>query len=435
MHSFAILLACLVTGSLAAPAGVRLVRRVELATDTVLDLTTPPVAIRDATRSKRGLLAAALPAAIAQAKASPVAAANASAGASACAAAPAAAGQAAAGGEAAAAEEEEVLLDAAFGEQVALEGGDIKQDVLYPPSPAGAFEVEFQNSAGSTLTVVENKTPAAPPAGFVAVEPSSFNVQLAGGAAGGITLQKIDYFFDVTNPAIAALDLATTQVGKLSADGCSFAIEQGELEFEADENELTLTVDDLNGEWGIFIPAAGQAGAAAAGGAEANIAAEASAAGVEEELEVEGTFDTPIAVDGGNAKTDIVFPGNVAGEFEAEYNGTAANAITVTQNSSPVPPPAGFLFVDPTTFVVSTQDATDPATDTVKIDYFYSEAVKARIDVAQGVIGKLDAASGTFVTEGLGEFEVELEENEWTLTVEDLNGEWAMLVPQTAVLA
>ena len=92
------------------------------------------------------------------------------------------------------------------------------------------------------------------------------------------------------------------------------------------------------------------------------------------------------------------------------------------------------MFVDPTTFIVSTQNPTNPATDTVKIDYFYSEGINAAIDVNQAVIGKLDAASGTFVTEGLGEFEVELEENEWTLTVEDLNGEWAMLVPQAAVL-
>jgi hypothetical protein len=252
---------------------------------------------------------------------------------------------------------------------------------------------------------------------------------------------------------LAAVDLSTTQVGKLSADGCSFAIEQGELEFEAEENEITLTVADLNGEWGFFVPVAGQAAGAAVGAGSAVDAAGAAEAGAEaeEELLIDGAFDTAIAVDGGNAKTDILFPGNVssrpptpmpitdyqqaAGEFELEYNATAANAITVTQNASPSGnPPAGFLFVDPTSFTVSTQNPTDPATDAVKIDYFYSEAVKATIDVNQGVIGKLDAASGTFVTEGLGEFEIELEENEWTLTVEDLNGEWAMLVPQTALL-
>lgn len=108
---------------------------------------------------------------------------------------------------------------------------------------------------------------------------------------------------------IATLNLATTQVGKLSADGCSFAIEQGELEFEGDENELTLTVADLNGEWGIFIPMDAASAGAAAGAVGADDAAGVEAA--EEELLVDGKFDSPVAVDGGNVKTDILFLGNV----------------------------------------------------------------------------------------------------------------------------
>ena len=40
----------------------------------------------------------------------------------------------------------------------------------------------------------------------------------------------------------------------------------GELEFEVEENELTLTVDNMVGEWAIFLPTvAGQAGAEAGG--------------------------------------------------------------------------------------------------------------------------------------------------------------------------
>lgn len=104
------------------------------------------------------------------------------------------------------------------------------------------------------------------------------------------------------DPAVAALNLAQTQVGKLSANGCSFVIDPalGELEFEADENELTLKVADINGEWGIFIPQAGAVAAAATGEA------------TEEEVLVNGTFGTPTAVTGGNVKTDILFPGNVS---------------------------------------------------------------------------------------------------------------------------
>lgn len=43
----------------------------------------------------------------------------------------------------------------------------------------------------------------------------------------------------------------------------------GEIEFEAEENELTLTVQDVNAEWAVFIPdtaADGALGGGAAGG-------------------------------------------------------------------------------------------------------------------------------------------------------------------------
>lgn len=107
----------------------------------------------------------------------------------------------AAGGDAEAAavegEEDELLVDAAFGDVVQLGGGDIKTDVLYPANAAGAFEIEFQNADARVMRVTENKTPAAPPAGFEAVDCSSFIVELAGG--NDLTLQKIDYFLDVTS--------------------------------------------------------------------------------------------------------------------------------------------------------------------------------------------------------------------------------------------
>lgn len=105
------------------------------------------------------------------------------------------------------------------------------------------------------------------------------------------------------------------------------------------------------------------------------------------------------------------------------------------QNANPAAPPAGMIFVDPTTFQIQTQGATNPATDTVKVDYIFTPAVKAAADVSQGTIGKLDPATNTFVTQGLGEFEFEEEEDEWSLTVPDLNGEWAILIPQSAVIA
>ncbi|KAK2759046.1 hypothetical protein FQN54_003145 [Arachnomyces sp. PD_36] len=338
-------------------------------------------------------------------------------------------------------------VNGAFNQAIQLGGGNVKTDVLFTKSAVGALEVEFQNNVGRTLTVTENKAPAAPPAGFQALEPSSFQINLAEGAQ-GLTLQKVDYVLDVTNANVAAQDISQGQIGKLCTETNTFIIDPaiGELEFEAEENELSLTVDNMNGEWGIFIPQAGSGGNATNAGNAGNAGNAANAGGApnggtatdsEEgnETEAQGVFNAAIPVPGGNAKTDIQFTPSAAGNLEVEYNGTTANTVTVNQNANPAAPPVGMIFVDPTTFQIQTQSATNPATDTVKVDYIFTEAVKAAADVSQGTIGKLDPATNTFVTQGLGEFEFEEEEDEWSLTVPNLNGEWAILIPQSAANA
>lgn len=90
------------------------------------------------------------------------------------------------------------------------------------------------------------------------------------------------------------------------------------------------------------------------------------------------------------------------------------------------------LYVDGQTFVIKAQGK-PAAGDILKVDYIFTEAVKGAIDPSKAVTGKLDAATNQFVTTGLGKFEFEEDENEWSLTVPDLNGEWAILVPQSAV--
>lgn len=122
-----------------------------------------------------------------------------------------------------------------------------------------------------------------------------------------------------------------------------------------------------------------------------------------------------------------------AGNLEVEVNATAANEVTVVNSNPSGNPPAGFLFVDPQSFKISTKSAT-AATDVVKVDYIFSAAILAAVDPTQGRVGKLDVATNEFVVDGVGEFEFEAEENEWSLTVPDLNGEWAILIPQAAVL-
>ncbi|KAK3362599.1 hypothetical protein B0T25DRAFT_626999 [Lasiosphaeria hispida] len=171
---------------------------------------------------------------------------------------------------------------AQFGQVVQLGGGNIQTDTTFPPGIVGVLEVEFANQQGRAIRVTENKSPAKPPAGFTAIEPSSYIIEVQGSTA-GVTLQKVDFIRN----ANSTVDISTGKIGKLCTETKSFVIDDaiGELEFEADENELTLTVSDLVGEWGIFLPAAAAtagtgaaAGGAATGGAAATDGAAAGGA-------------------------------------------------------------------------------------------------------------------------------------------------------------
>lgn len=131
--------------------------------------------------------------------------------------------QAAAGGEAAAGEgeaaageeaavENEVEIESAFAAAVPLEGGDLKQDIVFTPSTVGKFEYEFQNAAADECTVTENvgAAAAAPPAGFEAIEPNSYSVALAVSKGAGLTLSKIDYIFDAASTYFSSNALTCT---------------------------------------------------------------------------------------------------------------------------------------------------------------------------------------------------------------------------------
>ncbi|KAH9870211.1 hypothetical protein J1614_007134 [Plenodomus biglobosus] len=201
----------------------------------------------------------------------------------------------AAGGEEAAAVEgigegaaNEVEIESAFDTAVPVEGGDLKQDLVFTPSTVGKFEYEFQAVTADEVTVKENTAPAAPPAGFEAIEPTSYIVSLAKSKGAGLTLSKIDYIFDTAAAGLAGKDITTAQVGKLCVEAGGFVISEslGELEFEVEENEVTLNLNKnvtAEGEWGIFLPVA----AGVAEGAVENEGAAQTEAGAEENAALE----------------------------------------------------------------------------------------------------------------------------------------------------
>ncbi|KAK0749191.1 hypothetical protein B0T18DRAFT_436796 [Schizothecium vesticola] len=219
--------------------------------------------------------------------------------------------------------ENEVEQPGQFGQVIALGGGNIKTDTIFPPGVNGGFEVEFQNDAARQLRVTEVANPPAPPAGFTALEPVAYKVEVGGGTA-GLTLQKIDYILTAGN----ALDISQGKIGKLCTETGSFVIDDaiGELEFEVEENELTLTVNSLTGTWGIFVPqaagaAAGAGAGAGAGAAAGNATAGAGAGAAKEGAAAGGAKAGPAA---GGAKAGAAAGGAKAGAAAGGAAGGAA---------------------------------------------------------------------------------------------------------------
>ncbi|KAF9038709.1 hypothetical protein BJ165DRAFT_1407831 [Panaeolus papilionaceus] len=314
----------------------------------------------------------------------------------------------------------EVVQDGTFDVPIALGGGNVKTDTEFK-SDSGKFEVEFQSPDANTLTVSKKVATGLPPTGFSFLDTNSFTVKVDQSTATA-SLLKIDYIFDATASLIAGVDTSKAVIGKLCTETNVFVVDNlGELEFEDEENEVFVKVKDLTGEWAVLAPTSAF-----------KIDAAKQAAEGKTELPLQATFNTALQFPGGNLKTDLLFPPSAAGGFEVEHTGVSPASITVTAQTPSAAPPTGFVFVDPQSFVVNTSDTT--GSSLLKIDYIFTDAVKAAVDASKGVIGKFDAASKQFVTANLGEFEFEADENEWTLTVSDLNGEWAVLVPSSAVL-
>jgi hypothetical protein len=150
---------------------------------------------------------------------------------------------------------DEVEIESAFDTAVPVEGGELKQDLVFTPSTVGKFEFEFQSAAADEITVTENAggAAAAPPTGFEAIEPNSYTVALSVSKGAGLTLSKIDYIFDAA--LVEGKDVTQAKVGKLCAETGSFVISEtlGELEFELEENEVTLNLNKdvtAEGQWG-----------------------------------------------------------------------------------------------------------------------------------------------------------------------------------------
>ncbi|KIJ34584.1 hypothetical protein M422DRAFT_117451, partial [Sphaerobolus stellatus SS14] len=119
---------------------------------------------------------------------------------------------------------------------------------------SGKYEVEYENTVSNTVTVSQKSATGLAPSGFHFPDTNSFTVKLSDPTANA-TLLKSDYIFNTSSPLVAAVDLTKSVVGRLDTTTNTFVVENvGELEFEDDEGEISLTVDDVNGEWAVLAP-------------------------------------------------------------------------------------------------------------------------------------------------------------------------------------
>ncbi|KAF9038763.1 hypothetical protein BJ165DRAFT_1531835 [Panaeolus papilionaceus] len=140
-----------------------------------------------------------------------------------------------------------------FDVPIPLKGGNVMTEVEFK-SAAGVFEVEFKSGDANTLTVSKKLATGIPPTGFRFLDASSFNVKLAKPTSPSSGL-KIDYSFDTKAFVAAGVDTSKAVIGKLCHEANVFVVDNlGKLEFEADDNELMLSVKNLVGEWAVLAP-------------------------------------------------------------------------------------------------------------------------------------------------------------------------------------
>ncbi|KAK1673361.1 hypothetical protein BDP55DRAFT_730500 [Colletotrichum godetiae] len=181
--------------------------------------------------------------------------------------------------------------------------------------------------------------------------------------------------------------------------------------------------------------AAGETGAAegAVGGAEGGAAGGGEEAKDPNEKEIEGQFIVPVRLGGANVKQDVLFPPAKNGRFEVEFQNAVGRTLTVTENRSPAPPPAGFTAIEAVSYKVSLAEGAQGVTLS-KIDYILNPG--NTLDISKGQVGRLFPELNAFIIDpALGELEFEAEENELTLKVANMNGEFAFFLPQAGAAA
>ncbi|KAL2059831.1 hypothetical protein VTL71DRAFT_9986 [Oculimacula yallundae] len=170
--------------------------------------------------------------------------------------------------------------------------------------------------------------------------------------------------------------------------------------------------------------------AASTGGAKTGEAGK----GKEEEAKTRsnGTLAQAVALRGGNELQAVSFFGSTGtGAIEIEYQNIDGRTLIVTENKTPASAPAGFKFVDTSSYIVALVEGASNITRQ-QIDYVFTlnSAAVTAVNISAVKTGKLCVEAKTFViSDALGEQDFEADEGESVIKVDSMIGEWGVFVP------
>ncbi|KAI0164887.1 hypothetical protein GGR57DRAFT_215794 [Xylariaceae sp. FL1272] len=139
-----------------------------------------------------------------------------------------------------------------FGHPNPVQGNRLEVKTVMPHNFVGQLEVEYNGTDSNTITVFPKQASITPPPGMMYLDPLSWTITSGTAIKVGDDFMQVDYIF--TKEAIAAVDVSQAVMMRLDATDNAFNTDGINSTFKAEIQELVSVVDDMNGEWAIFVP-------------------------------------------------------------------------------------------------------------------------------------------------------------------------------------
>lgn len=154
----------------------------------------------------------------------------------------------------------------------------------------------------------------------------------------------------------------------------------------------------------------------------------------EKKTRATGTLDSPYTLKGDNELQAISFEGPTKrGKFEIEYQDAEARVLKVTENKKPIGAPEGYVFADPSSYIVDLPVTPGATVKRQQVDYEFDtkNAAFKEFNLSSVMTGKLNGIAWEIGTAGVQDFEDDEGESKFTLKAgEALTGEWAVFLPK-----